>query len=364
LRSALILGALSIAVLGSIPQALACVGSDCLQIQSTADGGGALTLVYDFESKVQAFEVFCTENRVQCLYSTIDPGFRAETTAIEPYYPLRDGTAVRIEIVSADAPLTLSVNGQRLHAPGSSANIGVTPSVHTHPAWQLLVPGDEIGDFRISYRLTTDSPLYTASEVFTSVVTNIAPPPSPTSTPQVTPTPIACGGDCDADQQVTVDEIVRGVAIALGTVELAECPPSDTDHGGSVTVDELIQAVNTALTGCMATPKVTFAELQETIFSPRCALPMCHTGEQPTANLSLDPEESYEELINVVPDTLPAAAAGLLLVAAGEPERSFLLLKVEGPAGGQGSLMPLTGDPLTPDEIGRIRNWILQGAEQ
>jgi parallel beta-helix repeat protein len=78
------------------------------------------------------------------------------------------------------------------------------------------------------------------------------PTASPTLSPKPTrsPGPGDCVGDCNGDGRVTVEELVRGVNIALGTQELYACPPCDADASGAVTVDELVQAVNTALGGC------------------------------------------------------------------------------------------------------------------
>jgi hypothetical protein len=70
--------------------------------------------------------------------------------------------------------------------------------------------------------------------------------PTPTTTPGT-----ACTGDCNDDNNVTVDELVRGVNIALGTADLDTCPSFDTSEDGQVTVNELVRAVNNALTGCV-----------------------------------------------------------------------------------------------------------------
>lgn len=76
--------------------------------------------------------------------------------------------------------------------------------------------------------------------------------PTPTSTATPTPTaPPACAGDCNTDGEVTVDEVVRGVNIALGLAPLGLCPVLDRSGDGEVTVDELIAAVNAALNGCV-----------------------------------------------------------------------------------------------------------------
>jgi uncharacterized delta-60 repeat protein len=66
---------------------------------------------------------------------------------------------------------------------------------------------------------------------------------------QVTP---LCVADCNSDGQVTVDEIVTLVNIALGTEHVADCPnglpPGTTD--ATVNVAMIILAVNNALVGC------------------------------------------------------------------------------------------------------------------
>lgn len=67
----------------------------------------------------------------------------------------------------------------------------------------------------------------------------------------------ACVGDCDQSGDVTVDELVIGVNIALGTQSVSACSPMDSGGDGTVTVDELIIAVGTALNGCLASASPT-----------------------------------------------------------------------------------------------------------
>jgi hypothetical protein len=59
-----------------------------------------------------------------------------------------------------------------------------------------------------------------------------------------------CVGDCNGDRLVTIDELVRGVNIALGNLPVDECPASDRNGDRRVTVEELIAAVNNTLLGC------------------------------------------------------------------------------------------------------------------
>src|SRR5215468_6171464 len=66
---------------------------------------------------------------------------------------------------------------------------------------------------------------------------------------------VGCVGDCDGDDRVTIDEIVTGVNVALGSLSLDRCRSFDCDGNGEVTVDCLIRAVIGALNGCA--PPVT-----------------------------------------------------------------------------------------------------------
>ena len=67
----------------------------------------------------------------------------------------------------------------------------------------------------------------------------------------------ACPGDCDGSADVTVDEIVTLINIALGNRTVDECAAGDGDADGRVTVDEIIRSVVASLDGCppaVATP--------------------------------------------------------------------------------------------------------------
>ena len=59
-----------------------------------------------------------------------------------------------------------------------------------------------------------------------------------------------CVGDCNGDQQVTIDELITMVNIALGAKPVSDCLAGDTGGDGDITIDEIIQAVNRALSGC------------------------------------------------------------------------------------------------------------------
>ena len=62
-----------------------------------------------------------------------------------------------------------------------------------------------------------------------------------------------CLGDCNGDKSATIDELLRGVNIALGTSSVEVCPAFDRDLSGNVTIDELVAGVTNALNGCPVT---------------------------------------------------------------------------------------------------------------
>ncbi len=101
----------------------------------------------------------------------------------------------------------------------------------------------------------TASPTATPTTILTSTSTPTE-SPTPTQTPTasatatLTRTPVPCVGNCNGDAQVTVNELITMVNIALGTAPLSTCPVGDANGDKDITVNEIIAAVNNALNGC------------------------------------------------------------------------------------------------------------------
>ncbi len=85
-----------------------------------------------------------------------------------------------------------------------------------------------------------------------------SPSPTPTATreptrgPTSTPRPPIedCVGDCDHSGRITIAELIRGVAMALGNGLANQCADFDPE-GDGVSIADLIKAVNGALYGCL-----------------------------------------------------------------------------------------------------------------
>src|SRR6266513_2592072 len=107
----------------------------------------------------------------------------------------------------------------------------------------------------------------------------------------------------------------------------------------------------------------TLPSIQANVFSIYCV--RCHTGATAPFGLSLDPEFSAGNLINVVsprdPDPMHPT---LIRVVPGDPDASFLIQKLQGTQAPElGERMPDGGPYLLTPTINVIRQWIQDGAQ-
>jgi hypothetical protein len=203
-----------------------------------------------------------------------------------------------------------------------------------------------------------------------------------------------CAGDCDGNGEVTVDDILLLVNIALGGAPITACAGVD----GPVTVTEILQAVNGALDGCVvpaptdtatatpappATPtqtppfqctaaavsfNATFDAIQTLLFDAHgCTQQACH-GSAAQGGLQLTAGLAYGDLVGVASSESP-----LKRVEPGDKTRSFLWQKLAAstdpsqlPLGTQvaGAPMPNGLPPLSKDELQALALWINAGAPQ
>lgn len=127
----------------------------------------------------------------------------------------------------------------------------------------------------------------------------------------------ACPGDCDGSGQVTVDEILRGVNIALGSSPVTDCLPFDFDGDGRVTVDEIVQAVGAALNGCPPDPSTTPTEAGNTPLptatqppGPATGTPVATPTTTPTPASTSTPSSAITATVTPTPTSTPTATDG------------------------------------------------------
>jgi hypothetical protein len=221
-------------------------------IWSTARGGGAIEVEYDFGGKVRVVDSlgFCPGGT--CRYVSTNPGFRTPQEDQPPRFALDQGVPIALEIVALDAGVSVKIGSSILNAPGTRAMLGTAPSLHVHPEWQLVIPEGERGDYEVSFRLTSGTASYDPSRAYSLTLTN-ATGATPATTATPTPTRAGrphCPGDCNGDGAVAVNELVAGASILLTMSSAAACPVFDADGNDRVSIDELLSAVHVALQGC------------------------------------------------------------------------------------------------------------------
>jgi hypothetical protein len=147
-----------------------------------------------------------------------------------------DGNPLTLRIVSQPAHGTTGINGTLATYVPEPGFAGIDS--FTFAAWDG----------------STDSNLGTVTVNVAGSAATATPTPTGTvsAAPTVTlsPRPIDCVGDCSGTGSVTIDELITGVNIALGTLPVSACTAFDFSGNGAVTVDEIIRAVNNASNGC------------------------------------------------------------------------------------------------------------------
>ena len=168
--------------------------------------------------------------------------------------------------------------------------------------------------------------------------------------------------DVNNDGIVNILDLVL-VAGAIGQpVDQNATHNPDVNSDGVVNIFDLVRISNRF--GETATEdNSTYHEIQHYIFDKSCANSACHAAPANAGNLNLTYEFSYQDLVGRAPRNPAAAAVGMKLVDPGNPENSFILTKLMGPAvPEQGARMPFGAGRLHDGKIEAIRRWIAAGA--
>lgn len=147
-------------------------------------------------------------------------------------------TVAAIVPTGEDSGPVLAPDGTRLYVAIARANPTIPPTGPTTIRVIDTSALEAIDEFEISV---------TSRGFIIGPDPNLA-PPTPIPTPVGT-----CAGDCNGNRVVTVDELVRCVAIALGT-HFYDCTACNVDPDGQLDVSDLVGAVNRALDGCPVGP--------------------------------------------------------------------------------------------------------------
>ena len=103
--------------------------------------------------------------------------------------------------------------------------------------------------------------------------------------------------------------------------------------------------------------EATLAQVSE-VFAVSCAISGCHSGGEPAAGLSLE-----GDFAALIVDVDSGQRPDFKLVDPGNPDKSYLLIKVRGDDEIVSQQMP-PGNPLPAEQVEIIRAWIASGAKE
>ncbi len=98
----------------------------------------------------------------------------------------------------------------------------------------------------------------------------------------------------------------------------------------------------------------TLETIQATIFNPSCAVSGCHLGDNAQQGLDLSSGAAGDNLIGVDSREVPSFKR----VDPGNPDDSYLVMKLEGDSRIVGQRMPLGAPSLSGEQIDLVREWI------
>lgn len=118
-------------------------------------------------------------------------------------------------------------------------------------------------------------------------------------------------------------------------------------------------AVAVAVRAEEPTSTVSYQKEIVPILEQNCAT--CHLTGEEAGGMSLVGDSAIGFLVGKPSQEAPA----VMRVEPGAPDKSYLVMKLEGTHldhGGSGSRMPFGGFPLDNGDVAKIRTWISQGA--
>lgn len=151
---------------------------------------------------------------------------------------------LQLDLVTANADSDSVSVLRNLATPAGTATATLTPGGATPTASATAAEATATGTPSATPPPATATATHSATATATETV-----PPTTTSTASPTAEP-GCVGDCDGNAAVAINELIRGVRIALGESTVGDCPAFDGDDNGSVSINELVGAVAAALEGC------------------------------------------------------------------------------------------------------------------
>ena len=136
---------------------------------------------------------------------------------------------------------------------------------------------------------------------------------------------------------------LKFIALAIFSIGLTFC--SDSIVESTPSIDEKVEPI---------IEFATFTSIQEEILNKSCAFSGCHVSG------SVNPNLSGNSYVNIVSKK---SSTGMDYIKPNDPNNSYLLQKIIGSSGINGSRMPRNSSPLSQEKINVITEWINDGAK-
>jgi len=101
-----------------------------------------------------------------------------------------------------------------------------------------------------------------------------------------------------------------------------------------------------------------FTYVNDEVLLPSCGFSACHGSGAGSAGLKLTADESYQELVDVPSEQVPSVRR----VVPGDPDSSYLMMKLLNSDGIVDEGMPPPAGGLSDKKIRSVRAWIAAGA--
>jgi hypothetical protein len=192
------------------------------------------------------------------IFSALDELARVPHPAAGTWLSIADSRAVDLTVDAASATLNVRVTDGEIAVSGStptplatgtaSATASLTATATATASQQPSPPVTATATATAAPAIATATVTVTAAATATTTASATE---TATSVVTGTATPPPCVGDCDHSEQVTINELIVGVDIVLGTLPPAACPEFEClGRPGEVDITCLIAAVNAAQNGC------------------------------------------------------------------------------------------------------------------
>jgi hypothetical protein len=175
----------------------------------------------------------------------VDVALVATPTASPSATPIATATSTTtVTATGGETPTTTSTSVATATATHTSLTTGTATETATRMPTSPVVTGTPT-------ETSSASPtrVHTQTATATSTVSETTTAATATSTATIT-AGIPCAGDCNGSGEVTIDELITLVNIALGSAPVSACPAGDINNDGMISIDEIVTAVGNALNGC------------------------------------------------------------------------------------------------------------------